>query len=62
MCNALANAGNQWLIRPMFIQPKGLKTSPYACSTATDAAGQRIVDENGHVFPADLSEPTFVTE
>ena len=30
-----------------FIKPKGCRSSPYACSTAKNAAGATIVDENG---------------
>lgn len=62
MCNGIANAGNSWLVQPMFISPKAPKTSPYLCSSATDASGARIVDENGNVFPADLTEANVPVE
>ena len=56
MCNAYANAGDKWIVQPMFISPKACKTTPYACDTATDAAGQAIRDELGAVFPQALTD------
>jgi phosphoglycolate phosphatase-like HAD superfamily hydrolase len=56
MCNAYANAGGRWLVQPMFIEPAAHRTQPYACSTALDAAGQPVVDENGQRM-ADQVEP-----
>ena len=32
----------------MFIEALPLRTEPYPCSTAVDAAGQPLVDEEGH--------------
>lgn len=31
MCHALENKDGKWLVNPMFIDPKPLKTSPYSC-------------------------------
>lgn len=56
MCNGLLNLGSKWLVQPMFIAPKSPKTSPYGCTTANDPASNRIVDETGAVFTADLTE------
>ena len=58
MCNAYANAGGKWVVQPMFIGPKSQKTSGYACSTAKDAAGNPIVDENGQPIP-DQADSVF---
>lgn len=56
MCNALANHGGTWLVQPMFIEPKACRTSPYACTTATDPAGVTIVDETGAAFTMDYAD------
>jgi hypothetical protein len=48
MCNAYSNAGHRWLVQPMFIQPLGKHGDAYPCSTAVDASGQPIGDEEGH--------------
>ena len=55
MCSAYADldkpaAAQKWIIQPMFISPKGKKSSPYACDTAVDADGARVTDENAAVF------------
>ncbi len=47
LCNALANRGGRWLLQPMFLLPGPARRAPYPCSTARDAAGAPIVDENG---------------
>ena len=47
MCNAWSNAGARWLVQPMFIEPMARKAEPYPCSTALDAAGQPLLDEEG---------------
>lgn len=62
MCNAYANAGNKWLIQPMFLSPKGKKSSPFACTTATDADGVRITDENGAAFTRDYEDTVYALE
>jgi hypothetical protein len=54
MCNAWANAGGRWIVQPMFIQPLPRRTEPYPCSTAVDAEGKPIVDEEGHALPDQL--------
>jgi phosphoglycolate phosphatase-like HAD superfamily hydrolase len=48
MCNADSNAGGRWLVQPMFIDPFPPRTAPYPCATALDAAGQPLLDEDGH--------------
>ncbi len=47
MCNAYSNAGGRWLVQPMFIDPLPPRAEPYPCSTALDAAGRPLVDEDG---------------
>jgi phosphoglycolate phosphatase-like HAD superfamily hydrolase len=47
MCNAHSNAGGRWLVQPMFIDPLPPHAEPYPCSTALDAAGQALLDEDG---------------
>jgi phosphoglycolate phosphatase-like HAD superfamily hydrolase len=47
MCSAYDNSMDRWLIQPMFISPKGQKASGYGCSTAKDAAGALITNEQG---------------
>jgi hypothetical protein len=56
MCNALANYQGKWIWNPMFISPKVKKPTPYACSTAKDAAGNTIVNEAGQAM-TDQTEP-----
>ncbi|MGD0526616.1 MAG: haloacid dehalogenase-like hydrolase, partial [Polyangiaceae bacterium] len=51
MCNAYANAGQRWLVQPMFIEPAPPRAEAYPCATAVDADGQRIVDEDGRPMP-----------
>lgn len=51
MCNAYANYQGKWVIQPMFINPKGQKTSGYDCPNALDHAGNPIVDEAGQPIP-----------
>ncbi|MBI4956865.1 MAG: hypothetical protein HY908_32915 [Myxococcales bacterium] len=55
MCNAYSNASGKWLVQPMCIFPKDPKSTPYPCSTATDPAGNLIVDEQGNPM-ADQTE------
>ena len=47
MCNAASNAGGRWLVQPMFFAPLPRRRDPYPCASTLDAAGRRIVDENG---------------
>ena len=47
MCNAHSNAGGRWIVQPMFIEPLPRRAEPYPCSTALDAAGRVLTDENG---------------
>jgi phosphoserine phosphatase len=54
MCHGYYNALDGWRINPMFIQPKGMKSSPYACSTSCkDEAGASVPcrDDAGNVIP-----------
>ena len=53
MCNAYANAGSRWLVQPMFVRPAAKASAPYACTTAKDAGGQPLVDEDGQRFTQD---------
>jgi hypothetical protein len=57
MCNAYSNAGHRWLVQPMFIEPMPPRAEPYPCSTALDAEGKPITDEDGRPMrlQADLS-------
>ena len=57
MCNAYANAGNKWLVQPMFIDPLP-RHAPYPCGTTNDAAGRPIVDEDGRPI-ADQEDRVF---
>ncbi|MFO0608384.1 MAG: haloacid dehalogenase-like hydrolase [Polyangiales bacterium] len=59
MCNAYGNAMDRWLVQPMFIAPRAMRATPYPCTTATDAAGMPIVDENGARFPMDLADSVY---
>lgn len=56
MCNALSNYQGKWIFNPMFIAPKAKKMTAYACSTAKDASGNLLVDENGKPM-VDQMEP-----
>jgi len=51
MCNAYQNADQQWLINPMFIEPKAEYKTIYPCSTTAckDATGKEIpcLNQNG---------------
>ncbi|HZH74790.1 MAG TPA: haloacid dehalogenase-like hydrolase [Archangium sp.] len=58
MCNAYANRGGQWLVQPMFVNPRA-KAANYPCTTALDAAGQPIVDEAGNRFTQDYEDRVF---
>jgi phosphoserine phosphatase len=54
MCHGYYNAQGGWRINPMFIQPKGMKSSPYTCSTSCkDEAGGNVPcrDDAGNVIP-----------
>jgi hypothetical protein len=59
MCNAYANAGGKWLVQPMFIEPRGQRSSAYACTTTLDHDGAPIVDETGNRFSMDYSDAIF---
>ncbi|MET0406369.1 MAG: haloacid dehalogenase-like hydrolase [Cystobacter sp.] len=56
MCNAYANLRGTWLVQPMFVQPAPQAPRPYPCTTALDAAGQPIVDEEGQRFRGDMED------
>ncbi|QRN96517.1 hypothetical protein JRI60_47230 [Archangium violaceum] len=58
MCNAYANHQGQWLVQPMFVQPRA-QGSRYPCTTAKDAAGQPLVDEAGHPFTQDYEDRVY---
>jgi phosphoserine phosphatase len=45
MCHAYYDENDSWLVNPMFIEPKSMKSSPYACSGA-------FVDEHGGAGPS----------
>lgn len=51
MCNAYGNAGNKWIVNPMFIQPRAQQMTPYPCATTAckDPAGNGVpcFDETG---------------
>jgi phosphoglycolate phosphatase-like HAD superfamily hydrolase len=55
MCNARSNAGGRWLVQPMFIDPLPPRTESYPCATSVDAAGQPLVDEEGHRMHDEVS-------
>lgn len=56
MCNAWSNAGNRWIVQPMFIEPMARRAEPYPCATAVDAAGRVLADEDGRPM-RDQREP-----
>ncbi|WP_233261307.1 haloacid dehalogenase-like hydrolase [Vitiosangium sp. GDMCC 1.1324] len=58
MCNAYANRQGRWLVQPMFIQPRA-KGASYPCTTALDAAGQPITDEEGNRFTQDYEDRVY---
>lgn len=47
MCNAYANFGAKWIVQPMFLLPKSVLQSGYACGTARDRGDRLVVDEGG---------------
>jgi hypothetical protein len=47
MCNAYSDYLGRWIVQPMFIAPRPCLTTPYACTSATDATGAPIRDESG---------------
>ncbi len=54
MCNAYRNAGDAWIVNPMFIGPKPQLMTPYPCSSGcVDKAGKEglCLDENGEAIP-----------
>ena len=63
MCNAYNDAADSWRINPMFIAPKPMRTSMYACSTTgcSDATGAGVActDELGHAIP-DETDTVYV--
>ncbi len=62
-CNALADKTGKWLLQPMFIEPKATASKPFACSTAVDVLGNRILDENGAIFTDQMDRDlTFAVE
>jgi phosphoserine phosphatase len=42
MCNAWNNAGDRWLVQPMFIEPLPPRTEPYRCEGLFDEDGKPI--------------------
>ncbi|WNG18148.1 haloacid dehalogenase-like hydrolase [Cystobacter fuscus] len=56
MCNAYANARGTWLVQPMFVRPAAQAANPYPCTTAVDAVGQPLVDEDGQRFTQDFED------
>ncbi|MDI2126125.1 haloacid dehalogenase-like hydrolase [Yinghuangia seranimata] len=58
MCRAYANDDGKWLVNPMFIEPKGKKSSPYPCSTAgyvnPDGSKAPLRDDAGNIVPDQL--------
>jgi hypothetical protein len=51
MCNAYDNYQGKWLVNPMFIQPKGKKTSDYKCSGVyKNSADANIPDQADLVY------------
>lgn len=62
MCLAYDGLGDDWLINPMYIQPKPMKSTPYACSTTAckDAAGASgpCHDDAGNVI-ADQADTVY---
>ena len=65
MCNAYNDAGGNWLINPMFIEPKDQLTDGYACSVdaCTNEAGDGVpcTDERGDAIP-DQEDAVFCTD
>jgi phosphoglycolate phosphatase-like HAD superfamily hydrolase len=60
MCNAYANARGTWLVQPMFVRPAAQAANPYPCTSAVDAAGQPLVDEDGQRFTQDFEDRVFL--
>lgn len=53
MCHAYYNSLGTWRINPMFIQPKAMKSSQYACSTTCmNGLGTACMDDANNVIPA----------
>ena len=42
MCNAWNDAGDRWLVQPMFIEPLPPRTEPYVCEGLVDEDGKKI--------------------
>ena len=59
MCNAYANYMDRWLVQPMFIAPRSMRTTPFPCTTTTDAAGAPIVNEAGVRFTMDYPDTVY---
>ena len=52
MCHAYYNSNDGWRVNPMFIQPKSMKSSQYACSTACiNGLGTPCLDDGNNVIP-----------
>lgn len=54
MCHGYYNSHDTWRINPMFIQPKGMKSSPYACDTSCkdeSGASTPCRDDAGNIIP-----------
>jgi hypothetical protein len=47
MCNAWNNAGDRWLVQPMFIEPLPARTEAYSC--------EGLIDEDGKPIQGSLS-------
>jgi phosphoserine phosphatase len=47
MCNAWNDAGDRWLVQPMFIEPLPPRTEPYKC--------EGLIDEDGKAIQGSLS-------
>jgi len=65
MCNAYNDAGGNWLINPMFIDPKPELADGYACSTdacsAADGSKTACADERGSPI-ADQKDTVFCAD
>ncbi|MQY07085.1 haloacid dehalogenase-like hydrolase [Actinomadura macrotermitis] len=61
MCRGYFNADGKWLVNPMFLQPKGRKSTRYPCSTTAYTAPDGTpgpVRENGRIVP-DQADTVF---
>jgi phosphoserine phosphatase len=52
MCHAYYNSLDSWRVNPMFIAPKSMKTSQYACSTTCmNGLGIPCLDDTNNIIP-----------